>query len=189
MASERACGTHTPQRLGADGKQAIRQSRQSNGNAFESRSSSIFTRHAVPVGRHPKGSLSQLRSSPDNSSSDSAPGTWGWAGIATGEPAPARCGRSRQPGDATKNSEPTRGTGTEESEDSTTMSARAPGACKELLRTRTSRSKAGSARAMRCSRRATAGVYCRADGESEGAGRSESPGAQAYKAAGTADET
>ena len=188
MASERAYDNDAPQRHGADGKQAIRQSRQSNGNAFESRSSSIFTRHAVPVGRHPKGSLSQLRSSPDNSSSDSAPGTWGWAGIATGEPAPARCDRSRQPGDATKKSEPTRGTGTEESEDITTMSARAPGACKELLRTRTSRSKAAIARAMRCSRRATGGVYCSGDADSEGAAHCESRGAQAYKAAGTADE-
>ena len=158
MASGLAYDNDAPQRHGADGKQAIRQSRQSNGNTVESRSSSIFTRHAVPVGRHPKGSLSQLRSSPDNSSSDSAPGTWGWAGIATGEPAPARCDRSRQPGDATKSSEPTRGTGTEESEDITTMSARAPGACKELLRTRTSRSKAGLDRAMRYRDRATAGV-------------------------------
>ena len=189
MAAEHAYDNDAPQRLGAHGKQAIRQFLQSVRIAASSRSSSIFTRHAVPGGRHPKGSLSQLRSSPDNSSSDRAPGTWGWAGIATGEPAPARCGRSRQPGDATKSSQTTRGTGTEESEDSTTMSARAPGACKELLRTRTSRSKAGIARAMRCSHRATAGVYCSGDGESEGAGRCESPGAQAYKAAGTADET
>ena len=174
MAAEHACDTDTPQRHGALGCQAIRHYRQSYGIPACSRSSSISTRRDAVIGRHPKVNLSQLRRIAASSSSDRAPGTWGCVldAIVTGDP--GRLDRWRHPGIASKTSQPTRGTGTEETEDRH-MSAHAPGVGKASLRTRTSRSKA----AMRSSQPANTTGSRTAECDSEGAARCESAGAQA----------
>ena len=148
MAAERACDTHTPQRPGAHGKQAIRQSRHSNGNPVCCRPSIIYTRRGAGIGRHPKVNLSRLRRITASFSSDRAPvvGNWGCVhvGIVTGHP--GRSDRCQQHGLASKTSQPTRVTGTE---DINTMSGGVPGAGKEILRTRTSSSRRALATAMR----------------------------------------
>ena len=191
MAAEHACNTHTPQRHGAIGCQATRHSRRKYGiNA--SRATSICTRRDGGIGRHPKVNLDyQPRRTAASSSSDRAPGTCGCGhdAIVTGDP--CRLDSLQLPGITSKTSQPTRGTGTEETEDRH-MSAHAPGGGKESLRTRTSRSKAARRSIQPGNTTGSRTAEC----DSEGAARCESPGvhcesvdSETFEAAGYADDS